>query len=133
MILSVVLFSSVVANAQSVDLMKKWGPVIEAISKVESRGRANAVSSNGKYVGYLQISEILVRACNQIVGSKKFTPNDRFSIEKSKEMFIIFQERYNPEGNYEKAIRLWNSGDLKCMSRKANTEGYYRRVVAHLN
>ena len=117
----------------SVDLQKKWGPVMKAIEQVESDGRANAVSKNGKWVGCLQISEILVRQCNQILGKKKFTYKDRYSKEKSYEMFIVYQEYFNKEGNMEKAIRLWNSGDLNCMKRKARTEGYYRRVMSKFN
>lgn len=106
---------------------------MKAIEQVESDGRANAVSKNGKWVGCLQISEILVRQCNQILGKKKFTYKDRYSKEKSYEMFIVYQEYFNKEGNMEKAIRLWNSGDLNCMKRKARTEGYYRRVMSKFN
>lgn len=125
---------SMAANAQSsVDLNKKWGAIMDAIEQVESRGNTKAVSSNGKWVGCMQISEILVREVNNIIGQKKYTYADRYSREKSREMFIIYQERYNKEGNMEKAIRLWNSGDLKCMQRKASTEGYYRRVMASYN
>lgn len=113
-----------------IDLEKKWGNVVTAIAQVESEGRENAVSKNGKYVGYLQISEILVRECNRIVGEQRFTYDDRYNKKKSIEMFIVYMERFNPEGNMEKAIRLWNSGDLNCMKRKASTEGYYRRVMA---
>ena len=127
-------FVAISASAQSsVDLNKKWGAVMDAIEQVESRGNVRAVSPNGKWVGCMQISEILVREVNNIVGYRKFTLNDRFSREKSREMFVIFQEKYNPEGNMEKAIRLWNSGDLRCMQRKAATDGYYRRVMASYN
>ena len=119
------LFSLMTAVCASkpvtVDLQKKWGPVMKAIEQVESDGRANAVSKNGKWVGCLQISEILVRQCNQILGKKKFTYKDRYSKEKSYEMFIVYQEYFNKEGNMEKAIRLWNSGDLNCMKRKSGT------------
>ena len=96
----------ITANAQvSPEMNKKWGAVMDAIEQVESRGDTRAVSPNGKWVGCMQISEILV----------------------------IFQEKYNKEGNMEKAIRLWNSGDLNCMQRKASTNGYYRRVMASYN
>lgn len=120
---------SVSAATPKVDLQKKWGYVIEAIAMVESEGRPELVSKNGLYVGYLQISKILVRECNNIVGYEKYTYQDRYNKQKSIEMFIDYQERYNPEGNMEKAIRLWNSGDLKCMNRKMRTEGYYKRVM----
>lgn len=120
-------------SAQSEKLMKKWGMVINAIAKVESSGNPKAVSSDGLYVGYLQISKILVKQCNILAGYQKYTFNDRYSKEKSIAMFIDYQEEYNPEGNLEKAIRLWNSGDLNCMKRKARTEGYYRRVMSKFN
>ena len=117
------------AEAPKIDLQKKWGAVINAIAMVESQGQPNVVSKNGLYVGYLQISEILVRECNRIVGYKKYTYADRYDKQKSIDMFIDYQEFYNPDGNMECAIRLWNSGDLKCMTRKARTEGYYQRVM----
>lgn len=120
---------SISAMAQVVSPEKKWGQIITAIALVESEGRADLVSKNGLYVGYLQISRILVRQCNQIAGYQKYTYDDRYSKEKSIQMFIDYQEYFNPEGNMEKAIRMWNSGDPKCMSRKRPTEAYYRRVL----
>ncbi len=120
-------------SPQPVDLQKKWGLVMDAIEQVESEGRSNAVSKNGLYVGCLQISKILVRQCNQILGYKKYTYQDRLDKEKSHEMFIVYQEYFNKEGNMEKAIRLWNSGDLNCMRRKSRTEGYYQRVMNKFN
>lgn len=112
---------------------KKWGAIISAIEQVESSGNANAVSSDGKYVGCLQISKILVRQCNIIAGYNKFSYNDRYSRAKSHEMFIVYQEYYNQEGDVELAIRLWNSGDLKCMVRKRSTDGYYHKVMQQMN
>ena len=116
-------------SAATIDPEKKWAAVISAIAQVESEGNPKVVSKCGRYVGYLQISKILVRQCNQILGKKVFTYDDRYDKQKSIEMFIVFQEYFNKEGNTEKAIRLWNSGDPKCMSRKSPTEGYYRRVM----
>ena len=124
---------SMTMTAQSksqADLQKKWGAVIEAIAMVESEGNPKRVSRNGLYVGYLQISEILVRECNRIAGYKKYTYADRYDKQKSIDMFIDYQEHHNPEGDMEKAIRLWNSGDKNCMKRKARTEGYYKRVMS---
>ena len=120
---------SMTMTAQSksqADLQKKWGAVIEAIAMVESEGNPKRVSRNGLYVGYLQISEILVRECNRIAGYKKYTYADRYDKQKSINMFIDYQEFHNKTGNMEKAIRLWNSGDVNCMMRKARTEGYYK-------
>ena len=130
-ILSFFLCISVAANAQTPSMLeKKWNSVMNAIEQVESKGNCKAVSADGQFVGCMQISKILVRQCNIIKGSQYFTYNDRYSRAKSREMFVVFQEHFNPEGNTEKAIRLWNSGDLKCMQRKASTDGYYRRVMA---
>lgn len=117
-------------SAATVDPEKKWAAVISAIAQVESEGNPKRVSKCGRYVGYLQISKILVRECNQILGKQAFTYEDRYDKQKSIDMFIVFQEHFNKEGNMEKAIRLWNSGDPNCMNRKRPTEGYYRRVMA---
>ena len=124
---------SMTMTAQSksqADLQKKWGAIIEAIAMVESEGNPKRVSRNGLYVGYLQISEILVRECNRIAGYKKYTYADRYDKQKSINMFIDYQEFHNKTGNMEKAIRLWNSGDVNCMMRKARTEGYYKKVMS---
>ncbi len=129
LVLMVFTLTAAAKPATEMDLQKKWGAVIQAIAMVESECQPNKVSRNGLYVGYLQISEILVRECNRIVGYKKYTYADRYDKQKSIAMFIDFQEHYNSDGNMERAIRLWNSGDLKCMTRKACTEGYYQRVM----
>lgn len=126
----VAVLITVALNAQTKQQLKKWMPVINAIAQVESGGNPKAVSKSGTYVGLLQIAPICVRECNRIVGKNKFTYNDRHSKEKSIEMFIVFQEYHNPEGNMEKAIRLWNSGDKNCMKNKGKTEAYYRRVIS---
>jgi hypothetical protein len=129
LVLMVFTLTAAAKPASEIDLQKKWGAVIQAIAMVESECQPHKVSRNGLYVGYLQISEILVRECNRIVGYKKYTYADRYDKQKSIDMFIDYQEHYNPDGNMERAIRLWNSGDLKCMTRKARTEGYYQRVM----
>lgn len=126
----VAVLITVALNAQTKQQLKKWMPVINAIAQVESGGNPKAVSKSGTYVGLLQMAPICVRECNRIVGKNKFTYNDRHSKEKSIEMFIVFQEYHNPEGNMEKAIRLWNSGDKNCMKNKSKTEAYYRRVMS---
>ena len=65
------VLTCVTANAQvSAEMNKKWGAIMDAIEQVESRGDTRAVSPNGKWVGCMQISEILVRECNNIIGKK---------------------------------------------------------------
>lgn len=108
-----------------------WSSVMEAIIQVESEGNANAVS--GSSVGAMQITPILVSDCNAILksrGSKKhYTLSDRYSVKKSKEMFLLIQSKYNKSNNIERAIRMWNGGPRY---KKRTTEGYYRKVLRHL-
>lgn len=109
-----------------------WEPVMNAIIQVESGGNAKAVS--GIYSGAMQIAPILVTECNNILkarGSKKrYTLNDRFSIQKSKEMFLIIQSKYNPNNNVERAIRSWSGGIGYKISK---TNRYYNKVMAVMN
>ena len=108
-----------------------WAPVMEAIIQVESHGDAAAKSGNS--VGAMQITPILVKECNLILqqrGEKRrYTLDDRLSVQKSKEMFLLIQSHRNPTGCIETAIRAWNGGPR--FSRKA-TERYYRKVMRAL-
>lgn len=89
-----------------------WEPVMEAIIWHESKGNPRAVC--GIYVGVLQISPIMVKECNNILRqrgrSERFTLNDRYSVEKSKEIFKLIMSKYNPENNIDKACRIWAGG-----------------------
>lgn len=117
--------------AQSTPTKNRWGNLIKAISVVESEENPKAVS--GKHVGLLQISPIVVEDCNRInrlkKNPKRYKLNDRYSIEKSIEMFQIIQDYYNPSHNIEKAIRLWNGGSGYTIS---GTEKYYQKVKRNL-
>ena len=108
-----------------------WNPVMDAIIQVESEGNPNAVSGNS--VGAMQITPILVKDCNEILkrqkSNKRYTMADRYSVAKSKEMFLIIQKYYNPENSIEKAIRLWNGG-VKYTVRATNR--YYKKVLAQM-
>ena len=109
-----------------------WNPVMDAIIQVESEGNPRAVSGNS--VGVMQITPVLVKECNNILekqkSSKRYTLNDRYSVEKSKEMFLLIQKYFNPENNVEKAIRSWNGG-MKYSVRATNK--YYKKVLARMN
>lgn len=107
-----------------------WDRLIRAIIQVESGGNPRAIGGNS--AGILQITPVCLQDCNKILQQKnvkkKYTMNDRFNVEKSIEMFKLYQGKYNPGSNLEKAIRLWNGGPR--YSVKA-TEGYYRKVMNH--
>ena len=105
-----------------------WNPVMDAIIQVESVGDSKAVSGNS--VGAMQITPILVEDCNQILqkqkSKKRYTLKDRYSVEKSKEMFLLIQKYYNPSNSVEKAIRSWNGG-VHYSVRATNR--YYKKVM----
>ena len=131
------LFVSLTASAgDSIWSMQKkssfdWNPVMDAIIKVESEGNPNAVSGNS--VGVMRITPILVRECNNVLkkmkSNKRYTLDDRYSVEKSKEMFLLIQKYFNPENNVEKAIRSWNGG-IKYSVKATNK--YYEKVLARM-
>ena len=108
-----------------------WNPVMDAIILVESEGNPRAV--NGNQVGAMQITPICVKECNLILEGRKekkrYTLQDRFSVEKSKEMFLLIQSHRNPENSVEVAIRAWNGGPR--YSKRA-TQRYYERVMRRM-
>ena len=110
-----------------------WSPVIDAIIEVESEGNADAVDKSGKSCGIMQITPILVKECNRIQqlrkSDKRYTMNDRFSVAKSKEMFLLYQSFYNPQNNVEQAIRSWNGG---MNYSKRGTQRYYNKVMSKM-
>ncbi len=109
-----------------------WNPVIEAIIQVESEG--NRFAKSGNQVGAMQRTPVLVRECNLILelreSKKRYSLADRFSIAKSKEMFLLIQSFHNAENNIEFAIRSWNGG--VNYSKKA-TQRYYEKVKKLIN
>ena len=123
------------AGGRDMQIKKKssfnWHPVMDAIIQVESGGNPNAKSGNS--VGAMQITPVLVKECNNVLSKrnskKRYTLADRYSVEKSKEMFLLIQKYFNPENNVEKAIRSWNGGEK--YSVKA-TNKYYRKVLAKM-
>ena len=108
-----------------------WEPVINAIIQVESKGNTNAISKDQKCVGVLQIQKIVVDDCNEYLtnvlkSKQRFNYDDRYDKDKSIEMFILIQKRYNKSNNIEKAIRLWNGG---CGYSIPKTQNYYEKVM----
>ena len=129
----VVSFSAFADNDNDSDLVDTaqsayWEPVMDAIIAVESNGNTRAM--HGSSVGAMQITPLLVMECNAILRSRKskrrFKLSDRFSVKKSKEMFLLIQSKYNPLNNIEKAIRSWNGGIRYSVSR---TQRYFERVM----
>lgn len=109
-----------------------WSKVIDAIIQIESKGNAKARNPIGDCCGILQITPTLVKDVNEYLKMKKskkrYTLADRYNVQKSKEMFILYQERYNKTNDVEKAIRLWNGG---CGYSVAKTNGYLKKVMQY--
>lgn len=108
-----------------------WNPLMDAIIKVESQN--NRFAQSGNSVGAMQITPIMVAECNFILKSRKskkrYKLSDRFSIRKSKEMFLLFQSKYNPKNNIERAIRSWNGGLNYSIKY---TQRYFEKVLQFL-
>ena len=132
------LLMSIPRNASAGIKTKKspqfdWSPVINAIIEVESEGDPNAVDKSGKSCGSMQITPILVKECNRILNlrksSKRYSMKDRFSVNKSKELFLLYQSFYNPKNDVELAIRSWNGG---MNFSKRGTQRYYNKVMSKM-
>lgn len=126
MVCGISAFTQEIEQTETTDI--RWECLISAISAVESSGNPSAV--NGRHVGFLQISPCVVDDCNKISKTKKFKYSDRYSKEKSIEMFNIYQSKYNPEKNLEKALRVWNGGPRYSVR---GTNGYVRKVMRVFN
>lgn len=96
-----------------------------AIIMVESSGDPNAIGDNGLAVGILQIHPILVQDVNRIAKTE-YTTEDRFDVDKSIQMFIIYTNHYTPCWTPELVAKRWNGGPTGHM--KQATERYWRKV-----
>lgn len=101
--------------------------LLKGIIYVESQGNCNAISKSGKCVGILQITPILVKDCNRIIGKKKYTLHDRLNKSKSIEMFYIIQKHYNKEGDIRKGAYIWRGGNVN------ENKDYYQKVKENMN
>lgn len=95
-------------------VVDKWDKFIEAVIWKESKGDANAIGDSGKAVGVLQIHPIMVREANRILAMKDesktnyYKYDDRYSREKSIEIFKIVQDYHNVSHDFDKALQIWN-------------------------
>ncbi|MAZ31194.1 MAG: hypothetical protein CMP57_03765 [Flavobacteriales bacterium] len=117
---------------------EKTDLLLEAMIQVESRGKEGSVGDKhlGRpSIGVLQIRPIMVKEVNRILKKrnikKKYKLDDRYSREKSIEMFYIWKDYYHSEDSEEVIARCWNGGP-KGWKRKA-TEHYWSKVKTELN
>ncbi len=111
---------------------RTYNRLIHSIAYIESRHNPNIVSTNGLYVGYLQISKVAVDECNRLIGYKKYNYRDRYDKDKSIEMFHIIQNYYNPNQDINLAIRIWNEG-TSVINKKEKITPYMKEVLKLYN
>jgi hypothetical protein len=106
----------------------------EAVCRVESNGNPLAVGDGGRAAGIAQIWAITVRDVNRFAGTK-FTLNDRFDAEKSRQIFRLYTEHYGKGKSDEVKARIWNGGPnaMKATGKKlANLNAYWAKIKKHL-
>ena len=103
--------------------------IIRAISKHESSLNPDTVNHKEHAIGLLQIRPIMIKEVNNIT-HKHYTEKDCYSAKKSIEMFVAYQEHYNPKWDAEKAARLWNGGATGM--NKESTVAYWNAVKNNL-
>ena len=92
--------------------------LIKIIEHIESRHNENA--RNGKYVGTLQISPIMVREANKINGYKKYSLSDRNDSLMSAKMFKDIMKYHNKEKSTRKAVIIWRGKNKNYLKKVIN-------------
>lgn len=84
-----------------------WDILIEALIEIESEGNQYAVGKTND-LGILQITPIYVKEVNRILKEDFYFLEDRTDIDKSLEMFEVYQSHHNPSKNIRRAIKIHN-------------------------
>ena len=107
--------------------------LINALVKVESSGKADAVGDGGKAVGILQIHKGVIEDVNKI-SKVKYTVADRKDAKKSREICKLYlshwgkhyQKKTGKVATDEVLSRIWNGGPSGW--KKSATNGYWAKV-----
>ena len=94
--------------------------LIKIIEHIESRHNENA--RNGKYVGTLQISPIMIREANRVNRYEKYSLSDRNDSLMSTYIFKDIMQHKNKEKSIRKAVIIWHGKD----------NPNYRKKVIHM-
>jgi hypothetical protein len=100
--------------------------LILAIALKESGGDSLIVNENEDAVGILQLRKIYVQEANRL-SPKKFTYEDRFSKDKSIEIFTVVMNHWCPSYNKDTVAMVHNSGGISDYKFKI-TEDYRKDV-----
>ena len=99
------------------------------IKYIESRFKSKEFNEFEDAAGISQIRPIMLKEVNRILGYEKYKLEDRFDAKKSEEMFWVFQEKYNPNFDFNLGCHIWNAGACTISKRWKYTEGY--RAIAN--
>ena len=124
------LIREVLATPEPVAEVDWRRDLFAAIVQVESGGDLEAYNGAEQACGPAQIRPIMVDDVNRITGKHTYMKNDRFDLEKSYEMFLIFSNHYNPGADAETLARCWNGGPRG--DTKTATLVYWEKVKAYL-
>ena len=117
----------------SVPKYNTWDTFIEALIQIESGGDSYAIGQSDD-VGVLQIRPIMVCEANRILGIEKYTLDDRYSREKSIEIWNVVQDYHNPEHDIRRALEVHNKYAPKEYVVKVFAKYYEltsRETIAH--
>lgn len=99
---------------------------IAMVMEHESKLNPLAFNPKEKAAGVLQIRPIMVREINRLIKREKYVLSDRWSFEKSLQMFIDYQNCVNPSWDPEIGARKWNGGIFG--HKKTSTIEYWNTV-----
>ena len=80
------------------------------VCKNESTNNPRAYNKKENAIGIAQIRPIMIRDVNRILGSQVYVHQDAYDPVKARQMFMIFQKYYHPNGTPEIWIKSWRSG-----------------------
>lgn len=118
-------------------MMINWTILLIAIMQVESGGCLNpshAVGDNGASIGAYQIQKAVIDDCNRVYKQYTFTYNDRYDIQKSKQICYLYlsywgnhyKKKTGKEPTAETLARIWNGGPNGY--KKQSTIKYWNKV-----
>lgn len=77
---------------------------------IESSNNPKAFNKKENAAGIIQIRPIMLKEINSLFGYEKYSLEDRWDVDKSFEMFKLFQVTFNPSLSFEIGSRMWNGG-----------------------
>ena len=111
-------------------LIEHYKNLLLGMMAQESRTGQILTGDGGAAKGILHIHKSFVDNINKVCKTN-YTYDDRLSSVKSIEMFLLFQEHYNPTQDYEIGAKLWNGGQ-NCDLNNPNLIKYWDQVSSHI-